>query len=132
MIVVDASVVVDALTHRDHAPLRAELAAQRLHAPSLIDYEVASALRGLVLGKALKPQRAAEALGDFLDLGIRRHPQTRKLLATTWRVHNRLSAYDASYVAVADALSAPLWTLDPHLARAASGLVEVVTPRRSA
>lgn len=128
MIVVDCSLVVDALTQRDLTEARARLAARRLHAPTLIDYEVASALRGLVLAHALSAPRAQDALADYLDLGVRRHPPTRALLTQAWELRDRMTAHDASYVVLARALGASLWTLDKRLARAASGVVDVCVP----
>lgn len=87
-----------------------------------------SALQGLTLGRALTPLRAEEALQDYADLAITRHPATLALMRRAWDLRERMSAYDASYVALAQALGAPLWTLDARLARAAGGDLEVVVP----
>ncbi len=129
MIVVDCSVVVDALTRRELGWLRRRLSGRTLHAPALLDYEVLSAIRGLALGGALSAARATDAVGDFGDLQIRRQQATGALRADAWRLRDRMTSYDASYVALARALDAPLWTLDVRLDRAAAGEVEVVVPR---
>lgn len=127
MIVVDASVVTDALLLRERRDLRAALVGEALHAPALIDYEVLSAIRGLHLGGHVGAARAADALGDFGDLALRRHFMTAALRMAAWATRGRLTADDGSYVALAQALGAPLWTLDRRLARACPASVTVVT-----
>ncbi len=127
MVVTDASVLTDALVVRERFGLRAALGTQTLHAPALVDYEVMSALRGLVRGGHLGAARAADALIDFADLALRRYPATKSLRADAWALRERLTVYDASYVALARALGAPLWTLDLRLARACPPEVDVVT-----
>ncbi|MGY1643321.1 type II toxin-antitoxin system VapC family toxin [Geodermatophilus sp. SYSU D00703] len=119
MIVVDCSVVVDALTVADggHA-LRARLGEETLHAPALIDYEVAAAVRGLVLRRDLAVERAEEALADFGDLPIRRWPAADALRRRALALREDVSAYDAAYVVLAEALDCPLLTRDVRLARA--------------
>lgn len=75
MIVVDCAAVVDALTAVDGTEeLRALLASEELNAPTLLDFEVVSALRGLTLGGRLSAARAEDALTDFDDLEVRRWP----------------------------------------------------------
>lgn len=118
MIVVDSAAVVDALT----APagshqLRAVLASEELHAPSLIDFEVVSALRGLTLGKLISATRALDALHDYDDLSIYRWPAGHALRRRAFALRESLSAYDAAYVALAEALDCPLVTRDARLAR---------------
>ena len=71
--------------------------------------------------------RAADALGDFGDLALRRHFMTAALRMAAWATRGRLTADDGSYVALAQALGAPLWTLDRRLARACPASVTVVT-----
>lgn len=120
MIVVDASAVV-ALVLSDH---RAERVAGRLldeaaalHAPHLISLEVAHALRRLErTGRILRP-RAAEALSDYGALRLERHAH-ESLLPRIWELRANLTTYDASYVALAEALDAPLVTCDEKLAAA--------------
>lgn len=94
------------------------------HAPDLIDVEVIQAFRGLVRGGKLDGIRADEAFADLRDLPVRRHPMS-PLLRRAWELRDRCSAYDALYVALAEALDAPLVTRDGRLARAVDGLIEV-------
>lgn len=119
-IVVDTSVVVDALVGADGKDLRAQLLGKDMHAPSLIDYEVMSALRGLALGGQLSEQRAWDAVGDFFDLRIRR-ASLGPLALEVWRLRHRVTAYDAAYAALADLLGVPLWTRDRRLAKVVPG-----------
>jgi predicted nucleic acid-binding protein len=115
MVVIDASVVVRLLQNRaGDEPLRERFGQQRhMHAPQLIDAEVASAIRGLLLtSKAeirISAARAGEMLEDFADLSLMRHPMLpyqRRVLA----LRDNFTAYDAFYVALAEALRVPLLT----------------------
>lgn len=119
-IVVDSSTITDALTMRELRDLRAELAVRTLHAPALLDYEVLSAVRGLHLGGHLGEARARDALIDFGDLKIRRQPMTTPLREAAFELRHRMTAYDASYAALAQALGVQLWTRDRPFARACS------------
>ena len=75
MIVVDSSALVDALTAVEGTDeLRDYLAVEELHAPTLVDFEIVSALRGLTLGGRLSAARAQDLLTDFDDLPIQRWP----------------------------------------------------------
>ena len=117
MIVVDSAAVVDALTNLTGTDeLRAYLAAEELHAPSLLDYEVVSAVRGLTLGGHLSAARAQDVLTDFEDLPIRRWPSADALRRRVFQLRDNISAYDAAYVALAEALGCPLLTRDSQLA----------------
>jgi predicted nucleic acid-binding protein len=116
VIVVDAAAVVDALTLVEGSQdLRALLAHEDLHAPSLLDFEVVAAVRGLVLGGKLSAARGHDVLGDFEALPVHRWESAAPLRE---RVFN-LSAYDAAYVALAEALGCPLLTRDARVARVA-------------
>jgi len=119
VIVVDASVLVIAMADDgddgDHA--RRRLRGQVLAAPELIDLEVASVLRRLLLVGRLPGCRADQALSDLVELPLRRVPH-RPLLARCWSLRENLTIYDASYVALAEALDATLLTADARLARA--------------
>ena len=119
MIVVDASAVVDAVVHERADPALTERlrADSQLHAPHLIDVEVAHALRRLVALGELSSDRASDARVDVAELPIRRYPH-RPLLERAWELRDSLSAYDAVYVALAELLEAPLVTCDERLARA--------------
>ena len=119
MIVLDASAVVDYVLWIGAA----ERIAQRIstgdsiHAPYLLDIEVAHALRRYALRGALSPARGAEALADLAELRLRRYPHL-PLLPRIWALRENLSAFDAAYIALAEALNAPLVTSDAALARA--------------
>jgi predicted nucleic acid-binding protein len=119
MIVLDAAAILELLLATPRAPaVAARLAspAETLHAPHLIDLEVAQVLRRYVLAGALASDRAALALADFGELELTRYPHD-VLLPRIWQLHVNLTAYDAAYVALAEALGAPLLTTDARLAR---------------
>ena len=96
-------------------------------APHLLDFEVASALRGLVRRRELTGRRAQRALLDLSDLRLIRY-SARDLLPRIWSLRESLSAYDASYIALAELLAIPLVTTDARLARAHGHSAEIVTP----
>jgi predicted nucleic acid-binding protein len=126
VIVVDAAAVVDALTLVDGSdPLRHELAASDLHAPALLDFEVVSAIRGLTLGGILSAARAEDTLADFDALPVRRWPSAPALRRRAFSLRQNLSAYDAAYIALAEALGCPLLTRDARLARSVGHDAEV-------
>ncbi len=120
MIVADASAVLELLLGTDAAPrVAARLldASETLHAPHLLDVEVTQVLRRYAISGGLDARRGERALADLLDLPLRRHPHT-VLLRRAWELRRSISAYDAVYVALAEALGAPLVTRDARLARA--------------
>ena len=129
MIVVDASVLATALIDdgTDGALARARLGGEVLAAPELIDLEVSSVLRRLVLRGHLPVQRAEQALGDLTALPLQRAPHL-PLLDRCWSLRENVSAYDAAYVALAEVLDAPLLTCDRRLAKAppAKDLVRLI------
>jgi predicted nucleic acid-binding protein len=86
-----------------------------------LDVEVTQVLRRYAHAESLTDQRAREALDDLLDFPIERYAHAA-LLPRAWELRHNLTAYDAVYVALAEALSAPLLTCDSRLA-AASGIV---------
>jgi predicted nucleic acid-binding protein len=92
---------------------------ESLHAPHLLDLEVAQVLRRLVQEVAVSAQRADQALQDLLSLRVTRYPHF-VLLPQVWRLRHNFSAYDAAYVALTGELGATLITRDARLA-AASG-----------
>ncbi|TMJ27328.1 MAG: type II toxin-antitoxin system VapC family toxin [Alphaproteobacteria bacterium] len=127
MIVVDASALLEALlgTAASAAVTRRIFeAGQTLHAPHLLDVEVAQVLRRYAIAGDLDDQRARAALDDLADFPIRRYPHGL-LLPRAWELRNNFSAYDAVYVALAEALDAPLLTRDRRLANAAGKHVSV-------
>jgi predicted nucleic acid-binding protein len=118
--VADASAVLELLLRTPKAEVLDELLlsdAARLHAPHLIDVEVAQTLRRLALGGDLVERRALQALDDFRGIRIERHPHG-DLVRRAWQLRAALTAYDAMYVALAEALDSPLVTCDARLARA--------------
>ena len=120
MIVLDASAAVELVLR---LPLGEEVAQrladpdQAVHAPHLLGIEVVQVVRRYVHRGEIRPQRGDEALGDFADLDVVRHPH-EPLLGRMWRLRDNLTACDAAYVALAEALDAPLLTLDAGLAGA--------------
>lgn len=120
MIVLDASAAVELVLR---LPLGEAVAArladadESVHAPHLLGVEVAQVVRRYVLRGEVRPARGSEALGDLADLDVVRHPH-EPLLPAMWRLRANLTAYDAAYVALAEALDAPLLTLDARLAAA--------------
>lgn len=127
MIVVDCSAVVDVLLSAPGSgDVRRLLGGRELHAPDLLDVEVVSALRGLVLGRHLSVERASAALGDYDQLPVRRWPISHPFRTRMLSLRDRATAYDAAYVAVAEALGCSLITRDARLARAVDALVDVV------
>lgn len=120
MIVVDASVLVDILTDANVARLaRSEWfpGGATIHAPHLIDIEVIQAIRRRSAIGELPPAHADDALGDLASFPMTRYPHTR-LLPRVWELRSNMTAYDATYVALAEALDAKLLTRDGRLARA--------------
>ncbi len=118
MIVVDASAVIEVLVGEPNETLPARLADETvLHAPHLLDTEVLHVLRRLEQRRELAPERAAWARDLFDRLTIDRYPH-HPLSDRVWELRPVLSAYDATYVALAEALDATLVTTDGRLARA--------------
>jgi predicted nucleic acid-binding protein len=120
VIVLDASVVIEMLRP---SPIQHELdrrfrvAEPSLHAPHLLLLEVADGLRRLVANTAITSDRGSLALRRLADLNLVTHDHDL-LLQRVWELRDNLTAYDAAYVALAEALDAPLLTLDARLARA--------------
>ena len=117
MIITDASFMVMALADDgdDGGQARERLRGEELAAPHLIDLEVTSVLRRSVTSGAVTPQRARQALHDLEDLAIERVAHT-SLLPRVWELRDNFTAYDASYVALAELFRAPLLTYDAKMA----------------
>lgn len=115
MIVVDASAAVAALLHDGDA--RLQLAENRLAAPHLVDAEVLQTVRKLLHRGAIASNDAEQAIHRWTRLGIERFPMTG-LSARIWSLRDNISAYDASYIALAEALNCSLLTADSRLASA--------------
>ena len=120
MIVVDASAVLETLLRTPAAAAvegRLFDSRQTLHAPHLIDVEVAQVVRRYAAAGELDAERGREALADLADFPLLRYPHDL-LLQRIWELRNNLTAYDAAYVALAEVLGAPLLTRDRRLAAA--------------
>jgi predicted nucleic acid-binding protein len=118
VIVIESSAMVDALVDDPANPeLLAILADNELHAPSLIDNEVASALRGHALGGKLGDERLDDAIDDFTALSIERYPLSA-MIREVLDLRDNFTVYDAADVVLAQALGTPLVTADAKLAEA--------------
>jgi predicted nucleic acid-binding protein len=120
MIVVDASAILEILLRTPAAEAvekRVLDSGETLHAPHLIDVEVAQVLRRYAAAGEIHAARGRAALADLSDLPMRRYPHGF-LLSRAWELRNNLTAYDAVYVALAEALDATLVTGDRRLAAA--------------
>lgn len=118
MIVIEASAMVDALVDDPaHPDLLALMADEELHAPALLDYEVASALRGHALAGKLTDEQVDDAVDDFTALTIERYPLSLMIRDVLDLSHD-FTAHDAAYIVLAKALDAPLATADGKLSGA--------------
>lgn len=119
VLVIDTSAALDALASRGPAPgLIERLAGDGdLHTPHLIDTEVLHALRRMIINKEISDDRAADVRSDFADLKLVRYPH-EPLSDRIWALRHNLTAYDATFVALAEMLAAPLVTCDARLASA--------------
>lgn len=115
MIVVDASAAVAALLNDGTA--RLQLSENRLAAPHLVDAEVLQTLRKLVHRGAMTSNDAEQAIHRWTRLGVERFPTTG-LSTRIWSLRDDISAYDASYIALAEALKCSLLTADARLSTA--------------
>lgn len=118
MIVVDTSAVVAVLLAKPGIePLRTRMREDGdLHAPHLIDVELLHALRAMERRSDVTTERASDMLSDFADLAIVRYPH-HPLSARIWALRHNVTAYDAAFLALAEALGTPLITCDTRLAR---------------
>lgn len=127
MIVLDASALIEMLLS---TPIGSAVAARvadpavSLHAPALIDLEVVQALRRFERASILSRSQARQALTDLQSLDLERHSH-EPLIDRVWKLRANLTAYDAAYVALAEALDAILLTCDARLA-AAPGVGKIV------
>ena len=120
MIVLDASVVLELLlTTPAGARVAQRIAgpAETLHAPHLLDLEVAQVLRRFHREGDIDDARGRDALEVLRDLDLTRYPHD-VLLPRIWQLRDAVTAYDAAYLALAEALAAPLLTADAKLAGA--------------
>lgn len=127
MIVVDASALLEVLLRTPAAKAvedRLFAPGQTLHAPHLLDVEVAQVIRRYATQGEIDSARGRLAIADLADLRLQRYPHDF-LLSRIWDLRNNLTAYDAAYVALAEALRAPLLTRDRRLAAAAGHRAQV-------
>jgi predicted nucleic acid-binding protein len=118
VIVLDASAAIEWLLQSPTGvkiDRRIFSASESLHAPHLIDVEVAQVMRRYVRDRTLAAQRGQEALDDLRDLALTRYPHDF-LIPRVWELRATLTAYDAVYVALAELLGSPLLTCDRKLA----------------
>ena len=117
MIVVDASALLEVLL-RTGAAVAVEariFGGDTLHAPHVMDLEVAHVLRRYERAGELTARRGREALDDLEAFRIERYPH-HLFLGRVWSLRANATAYDACYLALAEALDAPLLTRDRRLA----------------
>lgn len=128
MIVVDASVLIEVLLRTTAASALEErlfAPGETLHAPHLVDIEVTQVIRRYAASGEIDGTRGDMAITDLLDFPLRRYPHD-VLLRRVFALRHNLSAYDAAYVALAEALDAPLLTRDRRLAGAAGHAARVI------
>ena len=129
MIVLDASVVVELLTNGALAdPIRRDLAgcSDSLIVPHLLDVEVPSALRNLLVGQHIDSHRAAQFLSGLATLPAVRFAHT-PLLSRVWELRHNFTCYDAIYIALAEATGSVLYTSDAKLSKGHRARVKVFT-----
>jgi predicted nucleic acid-binding protein len=126
VIVVDSSAIIGGLL--DEGMARELLVGGDVHVPHLADAEVAQGLRHLTRRGTLAADAAAAGLARWSRLGVRRHPG-RGLLPRIWALRENLSAYDATYVALAESLGCPLATADRRLIGAPGPRCDVLEVR---
>jgi predicted nucleic acid-binding protein len=117
LIVVDASAILEVLLRTPAAEAIEErifAPETTIHAPHLIDLEIAQVLRRYVRSSQLKPERGSQALQDLQAFPLNRYPH-EPFLARIWELRHNVTAYDAAYLALAEALPAPLVTRDTRL-----------------
>lgn len=127
MIVLDASAAVLALLNDGVA--RRALATDAVAVPHLADSEVSNALRLAVLGGRVKAKDAEAALALWAQLGMRRFAAVA-MLRRVWELRDNVTAYDATYVALAEALGCELLTADARLAQAPGPTCAITVIRR--
>jgi predicted nucleic acid-binding protein len=120
VIVVDASAVLELLLQTSvGARVEARLFRDddELHVPHLLDVEIVQGLRRLVRMGEVSSSRAGDAIADLIDLDLHRHAHV-DLVNRVWKLRDNLTAYDAMYVVLAEAIDATLVTCDRPLSKA--------------
>jgi predicted nucleic acid-binding protein len=126
IVVTDASVIVRGLEVDGEA--RRFLVEEEIQIPHLADSEIIHALRAQVRRGRVSGEDAASRLRQWRHLGVARYPSVM-LLPRVWDLRDSLSAYDATYVALAEALECPLATADLRLVRAPGPRCEIIATR---
>jgi predicted nucleic acid-binding protein len=128
-LVVDASIIVAALVQKDTEGTWSERTIEnaRLAAPHLLHVEVANILRRLAESKAISEDVASLAYDDLAKMPIQLF-DFAPFAPRVWALRSNVRPYDAWYVALAEALAAPLATLDRRLSRATGPLCTFRTP----
>ena len=119
MIVLDASVVIELLTNGALADsIRNDLSGrdESFIVPHLIDVEVVSALRRLLAGQRTAADRNDQFLAGLAALPAERYSHT-PLIGRIWELRHNFTAYDATYIALAEAMNAVLYTTDEKLCK---------------
>jgi predicted nucleic acid-binding protein len=132
VIVLDASAVLELVLRTSAGQRVADRIGspdETLHAPHLIDLEVAQVLRRYEAVRMLSPSRAAEALEDYTNLDLTRYPH-EIFLQRIWDLRRNVTAYDGAYLALAEVLEAPLLTADQRLASTPGHRARVEVVRR--
>ena len=128
MIVVDASAMLEVLLNTPRATAIRTLfsaAGQSIHVPELLDVEVVNAVRRYVKTASLPSARAREAIQDYLNLAVKRYSH-HLLLERMWELRHNFTAYDATYIALAEALGARLVTCDRALSSGHRAEVSII------
>lgn len=128
MIVIDASAMVEALVGRHVDDELFEALEDDVHAPHLLDIEVLAVLRGLTLSGKLRQHTAEQARTDHFAFTIARY-DLAGLADRVWELRNNHTTNDACYIALAEALTAPLYTCDSKLARDGHSAQVKIFPR---
>ena len=129
MIVLDASVVVELLVNGELSEsIRRELAARddAFLIPHLLDVEVMSALRNLAARHRIDAHRSARFLEDLSSLPAQRCPHA-PLIGRMWELRHNFTAYDATYIALAEATGSTLYTADEKLSQGHRARVHLFT-----
>ncbi len=130
MIVLDASAVVELLLNSERAQtIRAKLfeSAESLIVPHLIDVEVMSAMRRLTTGERHDAHRTSQFLAALAALPAERYSHA-PLLGRIWELRHNFTAYDATYIALAEATGAALYTCDEKLQKGHRARVVLFAP----
>jgi predicted nucleic acid-binding protein len=129
LIVLDASAAIEMLLAKPRAALveqRVFGSGETLHAPQLLEVEVVQVIRRHLLAKLMDRPRAQQAFDDFVALKYKSY-EHEVLLKRIWSLRDNFSAYDAAYIALAEAIGATLVTCDGKLnTRGHSARVEVI------